>query len=183
MAEHLTADKRRKIEKLYVSGVKPAEIARRMDMKPATLRQHVYRAGLTKRQEEIAEVKRQTALEVLRKVQQEMVDDFEDVLDDISAGLKIDAQRLRDGWDMVEDAAGASSLMRAKSLHLERMLRTFGVEKTEASPQYGLGFFYVNVARPVANPVAAAKPVKPAPPNEARSGSTCITIPAMNTDK
>jgi hypothetical protein len=163
VASHLNADQKKEIEKLYLSGVKAGEIARRVDMKTASVRQHLYRAGLTKRREEIAEVKKQTALEVLARVRQERIGDFEDVLDDIAAGLKIDAQRLRDGWDMVEDAAGASSLMRAKNLLFERTLRTFGVEKTEASPKSGLDFF-VLVSRPVSvDLVAAAKPVEAVP--------------------
>jgi uncharacterized protein YjcR len=133
MAQHLTADRRRKIDKLYLSGVKPTEIARKMGMKPASLRQYLYREGLTKRRNEIEEVKQRTVREVLESVRQKSVADFEGVMELLAEGVKIDAKKLRNGWELATDAAGASSLMRAKGLLLDRALKTYGVESGEAN--------------------------------------------------
>lgn len=170
MAQHLPADRRRKIERLYLSGVKPAEIALKLGIKPASLRQHLYRAGLTQRREEIEEVKQRTAREILESVRQRNVEDFETVLDSLSEGAVIDAERLRDGWDMVQDAAGASSLMRAKCLLQDRATRFFGLDKeADAAPSLGINLFVFKgtsqrVERPVETVAAsAAKPVVPTP--------------------
>lgn len=137
MAKHLQAIDRRKIEKLYLSDVKPAEIARKLGLRPASLRQHVYRAGLTQRRDEIAVAKRRTVLEVLEGVRRRSTEDFEAVLGLLGEGVKIDAKRLRDGWDLVETAPDASSLQRAKALHLDRVFRLHGVEKPAAGSQSG----------------------------------------------
>jgi AraC-like DNA-binding protein len=134
MKEQLQNSDRRKIERLYLSGVKPTEIARRVGMKPASLRQHLYREGLTKRRDEIEAVKQRTAREVLESIRQKSVEDYESVLGLLSEGMKIDAKKLRDGWSMVDDAAGASSLMRAKAMLQNQALRFYGTEKEEEAP-------------------------------------------------
>jgi hypothetical protein len=149
MAPQLNADQKREIEKFYVAGLKPTEIARRMDRKAASVRQHLYRAGLTKRREEIAEVKKQTVAEALAKVRQDWVDDFEAMLSDIAAGLKIDAQKLRNAWYMAHDAASVVSLMRAKSLLLNCAMKLYGVEGNDNAKQPAPMLTFVTVQRHV----------------------------------
>jgi len=131
MNDQLQNNDRRKIERLYLSGVKPTEIARKVGMKPASLRQHLYREGLTKRRDEIEAVKQRTVVEVLEKLRKNSVEDFEAVLGLLGDGMKIDARRLRDGWRLVDDAAGASSLMRAKTMLQNQAFRFFGTEKAD----------------------------------------------------
>ena len=69
----------------------------------------------------------------MRRVREEGAEDFEDLIRDIAAGLKIDSRKLRDGWKLVQGTADASSLMRAKGLLLDRALRTFGVEESQGN--------------------------------------------------
>lgn len=147
---------RRKIQKLYLSGMKPEEIAQQMDMKPASLRQHLYREGLTKLRHEVEEARRRTAAEILDETRQQYGEDMAEALSELFAGLTDDAKRLRGGWNLVKDAAGASSLMRAKSLLLDRTLRTFGVEKPPEKAEGSipaLNFFCL--------PASAARPIPP----------------------
>ena len=160
MARHLTTGERSKIERLYLSGTKPSEIAQKFGLKPASVRQLLHRAKLTQKREEIDEVKREALLEVLARKREEYAGDYEDMLDDFAAGLRIDAKKLRDSWELVQDAAGASSLMRAKNLLQDRAGRFFGLDKeADAAPSRGLNFF---VLAPRVDPVKAAKPVEPA---------------------
>ena len=128
MAQHLTAAEKRKIEKLYLSGVKPGEIAHKIGIKSASLRQYLYREGLTSRREEIKESKQQTAFEVLARIREKNLADFEAVLGLVAEGLKIDAQKLKNAWNLVGNAADASSLQRAKGLHFDRVLRVYGLD-------------------------------------------------------
>lgn len=147
---------RRKIQKLYLSGMKPEEIAQQLDMKPASLRQHLYREGLTKRRHEAEEARRRTAAEILNEARQQYGEEMAEALGELFAGLTDDAKRLRGGWDLVKDAAGASSLMRAKSLLLDRTLRTFGVEKPPEKAEgeiSAINFFCL--------PASAARPLPP----------------------
>jgi len=178
MTQHLQATDKRKIEKLYLSGVKPGEIARKVGVKPASLRQHLYRAGLTKQRDAIEEVKRRTAREVLESIREKSIGDFEAVLGLLGEALKVDARKLRDGWGLVQDAAGASSLMRAKSLLQSQVFRHYGLDKNDESQQavpVSLSLFCLpdsarsGVRKPNAKPVVAitgddAVPDEPATP-------------------
>lgn len=146
MATKLNDKDRREIRKLYLSGMKPEEIAKRFDMKPASLRQHLYREGLTKMRNEVEEARRRTAAEILEEARQQYGDEMAKALGELFSGLTSDAKRLRDGWDLVQDAAGASSLMRAKNLLLDRLLLAYGAEKPEAASngsQTAISFFFM----------------------------------------
>lgn len=156
MTRHLKLSPRdkRKIDHLYLKGFKAAEICaelRHLNLTPRQVTQFLYKRGLTKQRTAIEETKQRTALEILERVRREGVEDFESVILDISAGLKIDAKQLRNGWDMAQDAAGASSLMRAKSLHLGRALAFFGLDKPDRAPPpagVGLNLFFMGAASP-----------------------------------
>lgn len=151
MSRHLKLSPRdkRKIDRLYLKGFKAAEICaelRHLNLTPRQVTQFLYKRGLTKQRMAIEETKQRTALEILERVRREGVEDFESVILDISAGLKIDAKQLRNGWDMAQDAAGASSLMRAKSLHLNRALQLFGLDKPDhmrAPACAGINLFFM----------------------------------------
>ncbi|HVW21685.1 MAG TPA: hypothetical protein VHC86_10765 [Opitutaceae bacterium] len=128
-------DKRRLIQ-AYARGETPFDIARTNKELGLTAKQIsnlAQREGWTQRKAEIAEMKRQSVREVLERAKEEGVANLEPVLRDIAAGLKIDAERLVDAWDLVKDAPGASALMRAKNLHLDRVQRLF--EFGRHSPQ------------------------------------------------
>jgi len=164
MSKHLQAAERRKIAKLYLAGVRPKEIAGKMGIKPSSLRQHLYREGLTRRKGEIEESKQQTAFEVLCRIREHDVADFEAILGLVAEGLKIDAQKLKDGWNLVGTAADASSLQRAKSLHYDRVLRVFGLDqsKNEPAPLTTVAFFMGTPA----DSTPAEVNVTPPKPNE-----------------
>jgi hypothetical protein len=175
MSHHLSLSPRDKlkIERLYAKGLKPAEICAELPslkLTPRQVTQFLYKRGWTKRRAEIEVVKQQTALEILQRVQKEGVEDFEAVIQDIAAGLRIDAKKLRDGWDLVEDASGASSLMRAKNLHLGRSLQFFGVAERTAEPPTttpsGIELFYLDPKYVTVPPEKRAVPIRnrPSPP-------------------
>jgi hypothetical protein len=137
-----------KIDRLYLKGFKPSEICAELPalrLSPRQVTRYLYRRGLTKQRTAIEAGKQQTALEILRRVRAEGQEDFEELIREIAAGLKIDATKLRDGWGLVQDAAGASSLMRAKGLLLDRTLRTYGADGTEQETpkQSGIELFYI----------------------------------------
>ncbi len=120
-----------KIDRLYLKGYKPSEICAELpglQLKPRQVTRFLYQRGLTKQRSQIEAGKQKTALEILRRVREEGAEEFETLIQDIATGLKIDAKRLRDGWELVSDAAGASSLMRAKNLLLDRASKVYGTE-------------------------------------------------------
>ena len=125
---------KRDLFRRYAKGETPVDLARsRSDLKLSVrqISNLVSREGWAKQKGEIAEVKRRAASDVLAKVREDSVDDFEQVLRSVKTGLATDARQLENGWHLVEDAAGASSLQRAKSLHLNRLLRFHGLERPE----------------------------------------------------
>ena len=159
MADHLQAADKRKIEGAYLSGSKPVEIARKLGKKPATIRQFLYRQGLTSRRDEIAVAKKRTAREVLEIARQQHVEELATVLGLAGESLKIDAERLRDGWPMVDGAADASALMRGKSLLFDRILRFYALENSPAEQNSAVNVMFIG-----ALPRSAAKQVCELPP-------------------
>jgi len=165
----LSSHNKSEIQRLYLKGLKPAEICaelQHLKLKPASIRQFLWRAGLTEQRGAIDEAKKQSVVEILAKARQEHADVFADVLDDSIAGLKNDSANLRDGWALVEDAAGASSLMRAKALFLDRTLRAFGVDNPTLGPDSaarGLNLFVFTAPALHTDPADLAKPVEPTP--------------------
>ena len=169
MATKLKDKDRREIRKLYLSGMKPEEIANRFEMKPASLRQHLYREGLTKMRGEVEETRRRTTAEIVEEVREQHRAELAEALGEQFAGITEDAKRLRDGWGLVKDAAGASSLMRSKNLLLDRTLRSLGAEKPEDQAnvsQTAISFFFMpsTAVRRIAE-----QDVTPEPPNSART--------------
>lgn len=163
-----------KIDRLYLKGFKAAEICaelRHLNLTPRQVTQFLYKRGLTKHRTAIEETKQRTALEILERVRREGAEDFEAVIADIAAGLKIDAKKLRDGWSMAQDAAGASSLMRAKTLHLNRALQLYGLDKPgEIPPPAGtmMNLFFCAPPPQTAQPMKQAEPVEPVGDNDAK---------------
>jgi hypothetical protein len=155
-----------RIFKLYASGLSPLDISLSLRDKNLTSRQIanlVSREGWTRRKAEIAEVKQQNAQEVLASVRASGVRDLEEVLSLVADGLKIDAQKLKDAWQLVGDAADASSLQRAKTLHLSRVLKLHGLDVPVETGTGTLNVFFGNPigqAEPV--PVEPVKPEVPA---------------------
>ena len=173
MSQHLKISPRdkRKIDHLYLKGFKVADICaelRHLNLTTRQVSQFLYKRGLTKHRAAIEENKQRTALEILEKVRKEGAEDFEAAIEDHATGLKIDAKRLRDGWPLVQDAAGASSLMRAKSLHLNRAFQLFGIEKDSDSSKPAANTLSMFVFRvgdmDIAKP-SDAKLVEPLDPN------------------
>lgn len=126
----ISAKDKARIFKHYAQGETPFAIStslREVNLSPRQVANLIQREGWAKRKAEIAEVKQRTAIEILEQARRDGVQDFEAFIKATAESLKIDAARLRDGWDLVEDAAGASSLMRAKKLLLQRGLETFGL--------------------------------------------------------
>ncbi|MGD1031402.1 MAG: hypothetical protein ABSA05_09695 [Opitutaceae bacterium] len=172
MAQHLTAAEKRKIEKLYLSGVKPGEIAHKIGIKSASLRQYLYREGLTSRREEIKESKQQTAFEVLARIREKNLADFEAVLGLVAEGLKIDAQKLKNAWNLVGNAADASSLQRAKGLHFDRVLRVYGLDTKLGQVQPATFNIAMLVASPSKPGPVNVTPTDPEPPESSKAGES-----------
>lgn len=160
----ITQAQQTKITELYVSGAKPAEIAGRLRIKPDTVRKYVSRRGLTARKTEIAEAQAQTMQEAIAQARRENVPVVLKAMRSLIDGLAGDAERLeRDGWGLVDDAAGASSLQRAKSLLGGRMLELAGVADSESHRPgiSGVGLFYFAGPALRIDPVDAAEPALP----------------------
>lgn len=127
----LSARDKVRIQKLYMRGMPPREIAvelRSLGLTARAVTNLAHRSGWGKQRAEIEQAKRESAAEIVARVRGDVAADLESVLRDVAAGAKTDAVKLKDGWDLVEDAAGASSLMRAKGLLLNRVLRLHGLD-------------------------------------------------------
>jgi len=150
---------KRDLFRRYARGETPLDLTRsRSDLK-LTARQIanlISREGWAKQKAEIAEERKKSAQEALAQVREDGVRELEPILRDVAAGLKTDAAMLKDGWDLVEDAAGASSLMRAKNLHLARLMRFHGVDKEPASNARSQALAMVYVKMPNAHPPETA---------------------------
>lgn len=85
----------------------------------------ILREGWAKRKTEIAEVKKQSAAQVLAEVREQAVDEFRTFLDLSGESIEEDSERLKSGWDLVANAADVSSLMRGKKLLQERALEHY----------------------------------------------------------
>ena len=162
----LTPADRRRITRLYARGTRPAEIARLMASTGITTDQVsgiIERAGLPRLKGQVAEMKAQTAREALEHVRAASLADLEGILSDVTAGLKIDAGKLKNAWPLVSDAAGASALMRAKSLYVARLLRVHGIEAPpETGPVNNLAIIFGNPIEPAAETHVLPQPLQKA---------------------
>lgn len=130
----LSARDKRRIQRLYMRGMPPRDICvelRSLGLTPRAITNLAHRSGWGKQRSEIEQAKRESAAEIVARVRGDVAADLESVLRNVAAGAKTDAVKLKDGWDLVEDAAGASSLMRAKGLLLNRVLRLHGLDQNE----------------------------------------------------
>lgn len=133
----LTSQQRQKIFREYAKGVAPAEIAIShpgFGVTGQQIQNLILREGWAGKKREIADVREQSAAEILTKARQEVVEEFGEVLRHFATGLKVDAEKLSDGWSLVTNAAGASSLMRAKSLLQANAFEFYGVTPAPPSP-------------------------------------------------
>jgi len=157
--QHLTDEQRAIIKNDYLAGQKPAAIATKIGAKAATVRQAIWRQKLTDERNEIKEAAARTAGEVLEDARRRHAEKLTGIMDKQVESLEIDSEKLRDGWAWVQDAAGASLLMRAKALYQDRTLRHFGFNSGEASgptANVTIGMFNVRGERPEKTVTAAA---------------------------
>ncbi len=167
---------KRKVFQAYARGETPFDIALsnkgKMNLTAKQISNLAQREGWTQRKEQIAEVKRQSVREILERAREEGIASLEPILRDIAAGLKIDAERLVDGWDLAQDAPGASALMRAKGLHLDRVQRLFefgrhaAVGDAPTTRAATLAVVFSGTAFQEAKPAADPKNVTPLTPEE-----------------
>lgn len=123
----------------YAAGRTPHEIAKEMERKKVAITHRqisnlAQREGWKQDQVAVAEACQEDARAIIAKVRASGARDLEEALGMVAEGLKIDAQQLRDAWHLVNDAAGASSLMRAKTQHLNRVLTFHDLDKPEPPP-------------------------------------------------
>lgn len=111
----------------------------------------------------MGEMRQRTAREVLERVRQRSVGDFEAVLELLAEGQMIDAKKLRNAWGFVNGAADLSSLMRAKSLLLDQALRLHGVENADRNHEGGNQIIFVKLERVTAETAREERNVPPAP--------------------
>jgi len=133
----LTLKDKAKIERLYLKGHKPSEIATEVDATAAQITRYVYRHGLSKQRGEIKErtgaMKTEAVIDVVTRLRQQTIADLEPVIIACAESLKIDADILKDFWAKVENASDASALMRAKKLHQDRCFDFLGLNEEPAS--------------------------------------------------
>lgn len=125
--QRLTEEQRAIIKNDYLAGLKPAAIADKLGVKVSTVRQGIWREGLTAQREEIKDAAARTAGEVIEDARARHAGKLAGIMDRQIEALVSDSERLRDGWHLVSDAAGASALMRSKVLLQDRTLRHFGL--------------------------------------------------------
>jgi len=156
--QRVTAEQKAIIKNDYLAGQKPSAIAVKIGVKVATVRQMLWRQGLTEEREEIKEAATRTAGEVLEDARKRHADKLTGILDAQIESLVTDSERLRDGWPLAQDAAGASSLMRAKALFQDRALQYFGLAaaRDEPTPTIGISFFMGSLVEPAKTTEAEA---------------------------
>ena len=133
---------KRDLRRRYIRGERAADLVasrRDLGLSLAQIQNLISREGWAKMRGEVEQTRRRAANEVLAQVREETTSDLEKVLRSVNVGLVEDAKQLEDGWDLVEDAAGASSLQRAKSLHLNRLLRLHGLNQESSQAAGGRG--------------------------------------------
>lgn len=141
---------KRDLRRRYIRGERAADLVasrRDLGLSLAQIQNLISREGWAKMRGEVEQTRRRAANEVLAQVREETTSDLEKVLRSVNIGLVKDAEQLEDGWDLVEDAAGASSLQRAKSLHLNRLLRMHGLSQEPSQAADGRGDITVVFAR------------------------------------
>lgn len=122
---------KRDLRRRYARGETPSDLAQsRSDLGLSVdqLSNLITREGWAKQKGEIEQVRRRAASEVLAQVREDTSSDLEQILRSVHKGLATDATVLEDAWGLAEDAAGASALQRAKTLHLNRLLRFHGLD-------------------------------------------------------
>lgn len=129
----ISAKDKRRIRLLYAEGHGPGEIvtamkAKGIDLKPKQIANLVQKNGWTRQDKAIQEAREQGAKELLEEARKAGARDLKAVLQLISAGHLVDARKLRDGWELVENAADASSLQRAKGLLQSRVMEFHGLD-------------------------------------------------------
>lgn len=125
---NLTSKQRDKIFRAYAKNCSPLEISRMypgLKLSPQQVQNMVLREGWAKRKTEIAEIKKQSAAQVLAEVREQATDDFRTFLDDSGESIQEDTEKLKTGWKFVANAADVSSLMRGKKLLQERALEHY----------------------------------------------------------
>lgn len=127
---------RRDLRKRYARGETASDlIVSRKDLglSLAQMQNLIVRGGWPKMKGEIAATKRRAANEVLSQVRADTTEDLESALRSVGKGFANDAKQLETAFgELVEDAAGASALQRARLLNLNGILRLHGLDKMEA---------------------------------------------------
>lgn len=116
---------------LYARGSTPSQISnllRKLELTPSQISNLIARRGWATRKGEIEEVKQRSIKEALDDFKEKAGEDLGYVLNLASQSAKLDAERLKDGWGMVEGADDASSLQRAKKLHQSRVFELYGID-------------------------------------------------------
>lgn len=134
----LTARDKNKIQRLYMRGMPPRDICvelRSLALNPRTITNIAHRCGWGKQRTEITAAKAASSAEILERAKQDAATELEVILRDVSSGMKIDAAELKSSWHLVENAADASSLMRAKTLFMNQLLKFHGLAQTGGRSQ------------------------------------------------
>lgn len=153
----ITKQQREAIMKRYIAGQSPTEISQDMKHLGLSGRQITSMANREGwrplRLEHLAEHAKHDPEQILAVVRRENAELFAQIVDDVFQDALNDHQKLsRSGWGLVDDAAGASSLMRAKKLLQERLFSVAGISQQpqqQATTQNNIAFY---VAAPVDQP-------------------------------
>ncbi|WP_404420755.1 hypothetical protein [Nibricoccus sp. IMCC34717] len=152
----LSAAVESKIRLAYISGMTPREIAFKFKRSGIAsskqVRDLASRRGWLVERNATENVVAQSAQQVLAQVRDEHRQELRQVLGDVFADTVADADRLggEQGWSLVTDAAGASSLQRAKTLHVNRLLQLHGLDAPTEQPQQvtGIALIFGNPLTP-----------------------------------
>lgn len=131
----LSPAQRAKIQRLYLKGQAPAEIALSLrasglNLTAKQIGNMAVREKWTAQRGDITDARQKTAIEVLESVRAAMSRDLEEILTSVVEDLKSDALKLRSGdMDLAMDAAGVSAVQRGKKLFFERVKAVAGLDE------------------------------------------------------
>lgn len=157
----LTTAQRAKIHRLYLEGHGPSQIALSLRASGLNLTSKqvsnlAIREKWTRQKTEIAEVRKKSVSEAVESVRGELGKELEEILLAFVADLKSDANLLKSGgMDVAIDAAGVSSVQRAKRLFFERVKAVAGFD---SRPDEG-GSRQANILLIHGEPIAVSPPV------------------------
>lgn len=148
----LSIGQKKRLRQLYLEGHSPTEICatcRSYNITRKQLLNLAYREGWQKLKSKVEESEKQSAQQALDNSRRTRAEEVAALIETAFDSLRRDSDVLKDGWGFVEDAAGASALMRAKKLLTDRLFAVAGLDAESEAAQPGGATINLIVARPI----------------------------------